>query len=152
AINDFLNNDILQLSSPLGQANEGLTPDADLKLRTVLQRAAKRIDGKFVSEPEVEVKLRQTIGYALFCVGDHRGALAQYQKVVPSLQQPPGPDPPETLGAESRLAIMHWHAGHSEIALPLLEQSLKRHTAVLGEQHAQTLVCMNGLASAYRAA
>src|SRR5439155_12254371 len=61
AINDFLNKDLLQLSSPWGQANQGLVPDVNLTLRTVLQRAARRIDGKFVNEPEVEMKLRYTI-------------------------------------------------------------------------------------------
>src|SRR5207253_78969 len=66
AINEFLNKDLLQLSSPHGQASQGLTPDANLTLRTVLQRAAKRIDGKFVEEPEVQMKIRYTIGVALY--------------------------------------------------------------------------------------
>ena len=44
------------------QLSGSVSPDADLRLRTVLQRAAKRIDGKFPNEPEVEMRLRYTIG------------------------------------------------------------------------------------------
>ncbi len=71
AINDFLNKDLLLLASTMGQANSGVSPDANLKLRTVLQRAATRIDGKFPHQPEVEMKLRYTIGYAFTSVGDY---------------------------------------------------------------------------------
>ncbi|HZL88304.1 MAG TPA: serine/threonine-protein kinase [Pirellulaceae bacterium] len=149
AINDFLNQDILQLSSPLGRPAYGLTPSADLNLRTVLQRAAERIDGKFTAEPEVEMKLRYTIGSALYGVGDHAGALAQYEKVVPYFQETLGPNHRETLLAEYYLASMHHHLGRNNIALPLLEQNLEKHKAALGLQHAQTLLSMNGLAMAY---
>jgi eukaryotic-like serine/threonine-protein kinase len=151
AINDFLNKDILQLSSPFAQATPGLTPDANLRLRTVLQRAAQRIDGKFVDEPEVEMKLRYTIGYALQGVQDHAGALAQYQKVVPWFQETLGPDHPEALLAEYRMACTHRALRHYDIALSLHERNLEKHKAVLGLQHAQTLASMSGLAMACQA-
>src|SRR5262249_22206915 len=127
----------------------GMTPDADLKLRTVLQRAAARVDGKFVNQPEVEMKIRNTIGYALQSQGDYAGALAQYEKVVPYLRQTLGPNHPETLSAEYRLGRMHEQLSHHDIAVPLLEQNLARYKAVLGPEHAQTFVSMNGLATAY---
>src|SRR5262249_23426559 len=82
AINDFIDKDLLQLASPSGQVTQGVSPDANLRIRTVLQRAAKRIDGKFPNEPEVEMRLRYTIGYALSNVGDYAGALAQFEKVL----------------------------------------------------------------------
>jgi serine/threonine protein kinase len=151
AINDFLNTDLLQLSSALEQANHGLTPDANLTLRTVLQRAAKRIDGKFANEPDVQMKVRNTIAYALGRVGDHAGALAQYQKVAPYLHETLGPDNPETLLAELRVAGLHRLLGHKDIALPLLEQNLGKHRAALGPAHPQTHLSMNALAIAYGA-
>jgi eukaryotic-like serine/threonine-protein kinase len=151
AINDFLNQDLLQLSSPLEQASHGLTPDTNLKYRFVLQRAAKRIDGRFANEPEVEMKIRYTIGNALPHIGDYAGALAQYQKVLPWFQETLGPDDPETLLAEYRMAVLHRHLGHnSDIAVPLLERNLEKHKAIMGPQHTQTLEVMNGLSTAYR--
>jgi non-specific serine/threonine protein kinase/serine/threonine-protein kinase len=152
AINNFLDRDLLQLSSPLGQAEQGVSPDANLKMRTVLQRAAKRIDGKFPKEPEVEMKLRYTIGYALLRVGDYAGAFAQYEKVVPYLRQTLGPNHAQTLLAEYYMASMHRLLGHADLGLPLLKKSFERHLEVLGPNHGQTLMVMNGLATAYNAA
>jgi non-specific serine/threonine protein kinase/serine/threonine-protein kinase len=152
AINDFLDRDILQLASPEGQLASGVSPDADLKLRTVLQRAAKRIDGKFPNEPEVEMRLRYTIGYALAKVGDSAGALPQFEKAASRARELVGRDDPFTLLAEYRLVSMHRHLGPIDVALPRLEENVERHKAILGEGHRQTLVAMNGLVLAYGAA
>jgi serine/threonine protein kinase/tetratricopeptide (TPR) repeat protein len=149
AINDFFNKDILQLSTPYGQLNQGLMPDAELKIRTVLRRAAARLDGKFVNAPEVEMKIRDTIGYALQSAGDYEGAHAQYEKVVPYLQQTLGRDHPETLSAEFRLASIHEQLSHLDVAVVQLEQIVERYKAVLGREHPETFVCMSGLAKAY---
>src|SRR5262249_17155005 len=127
AINDFLMKDILQLSSASGQARLGLSPDANLKLSTVLQRAAGRIDGKFPNGPEVEMRLRYTIGYALGAVGDYAGALAQFEKVAASSRELLGRDHAYTLNAEYRIASMHRNLRHFDVALSLLEENVERH-------------------------
>ena len=62
-----------------------------------------------------------------------------------------GRDHPYTLNAEYRVAAMHQNL-HHDIALPLLEENVERHKAVLGQAHVQTFVAMNGLAAAYYAA
>jgi hypothetical protein len=151
AINDFLDKGILQLASPVGQVTHGVSPDANLRIRTVLQRAATRIDGKFPNEPEVEMRLRYTIAFALDRTGDHAGALAQFEKVASYSQELLGRDDAYTLNAEYRLAMMHSHLRH-DIALPMLEENVERHKAVLGQGHRQTFVAMNGLSLAYGAA
>lgn len=150
AINNFLNQDLLTLTSPLGQASYGVTPDANLRIRTVLQRAAKRIDGKFPDEPEVEMQLRYTIGDALFRVNDFDGALAQYQKVVPYFQETLGSDHPQTLTAVLRLGKMHRNLQQFDIAVPLLEKNLEKRKVLNGPHHDETLDVMNALVSAYR--
>src|SRR5262249_21643606 len=137
--------DLLQLASPSGQATRGVAPDPNLKIRTLLQRAAKRIDGKFPNEPEVEMRLRYTIGFALDRTGDHAGALAQFEKVAAYAQELLDRDHAYTLNAEYRVAALHIALHRLDIALPLLEENLERHKAILGEQHVQTLVVMSGL-------
>ena len=150
AINDFLDKDLLQLASPDGQVTYGMSPDANLKIRTLLQRAAKRIDGKFPNEPEVEMRLRHTIGYALSRTGDHAGALAQYEKVAAFARRLLGSDDAYTLNAEYRVAALHRVLGHCDLALALLEECFERHKTVLRPGHVQTLVVMSGLSTAYR--
>lgn len=152
AINNFLNQDILLLASPLEQATHGVAPNANLRLRTVLQNAARSIDGKFAEEPEVEMEIRYTIGYALFRLDDHRGALAQYEKVVPYFQQTLGADDPKTLTAEYRMAKIQHGLKKYDIAVPMLERSLDKHQAVRGPHHIETFAVMNALSLAHRSA
>jgi serine/threonine protein kinase len=152
AILDFLNKDILQLASPTGQASGGVSPDANLTLRTALQRAAKRIDGKFPNQPEVEMRLRKTIGFALASVGDPAGALPQFEKVVALAEESRGRDDPYTLEAAYRLGMARTHIDDFDIGLPLLQDVVERDKAVLGRENAQTLVAMNGLAMSYQRA
>jgi hypothetical protein len=60
AVNDFLQNDLLAQASAKAQANHTTSPDADLKVRTALDRAAVGIDGKFAGQPAVEAAIRET--------------------------------------------------------------------------------------------
>ena len=70
AVNDFLLQDLLAQASPNQQ------PDRDLKLRTVLDRAAARIDGRFPGMPAVEAAIRSTLGQTLVSLGEMRQASA----------------------------------------------------------------------------
>lgn len=64
AISDFLRKDVLAQASPSSQ------PDRDLKLRTVLDRAAQKIDGRFPVQPTVEAELRETLADTYAALGD----------------------------------------------------------------------------------
>jgi len=61
-VNDFLQNDLLAQASAATQSGPSAKPDPDLKVRTALDRAAERIEGKFAKQPEVEAAIRDTIG------------------------------------------------------------------------------------------
>ena len=54
AVSEFLQNDLLS------QAGPGTKPDPDLKVRTALDRAARRITQKFGRQPLVEVGPRMS--------------------------------------------------------------------------------------------
>lgn len=146
AVNDFLDNDLLQASTPLGQYERGLTPDANLKLRTVLQRAAKRIDQRFAGQPEVEMRLRSTIGSALHSTGDDKGALAQFERAVPYFQKGLGPDDPTTLEAMYSMAKVYSHLGQHDRAISLHEHIFERCKALHGLGHPKTSYSLNALA------
>ena len=62
AVNDFLQNDLLAQAGASAQARSSTKPDPDLKVRTALDRAAARIEGKFQAQPLVEASIRLTIG------------------------------------------------------------------------------------------
>src|SRR6185369_2378133 len=61
SVSDFLQNDVLAQASANNQAGPATKPDPDLKVRTALDRAAARIEGKFAGQPLVEASIRHTI-------------------------------------------------------------------------------------------
>jgi len=58
AVNDFLQKDLLGQASAENQSK----PDPNITVRTVLDRAAQNIEGKFAGQPAVEAAIRETIG------------------------------------------------------------------------------------------
>src|SRR5215472_5922561 len=74
AVNSFLQNDLLAQASANTQASPNTKPDPDLKVRTALDRAATKIEGKFAKQPEVEASIRETIGSAYQDLGLYREA------------------------------------------------------------------------------
>src|SRR6185503_1936231 len=53
AVTEFLQNDVLAQASPNKQSGPSTKPDPSLTVRTALDRAAARIEGKFASQPVV---------------------------------------------------------------------------------------------------
>ncbi len=82
AVNDFLQNDLLAQASANSQARPDTKPDPDLKVRTALDRAAARIEGKFKQQPLVEASIRQTIGDAYRDLGLYSEAQRQVERAL----------------------------------------------------------------------
>lgn len=56
AVNRFLNRDLLAQANPEG------SPDGEVPLRAVLERAGERVEGAFPDQPIVEASIRTTLG------------------------------------------------------------------------------------------
>jgi serine/threonine protein kinase len=80
AVSNFLRNDVLAQASASMQASPSTKPDPDLKVRTALDRAAERINGKFDQQPEVEAAIRDTIGQTYLDLGLYPEARAQLER------------------------------------------------------------------------
>ena len=149
AVNDFLQNDLLAQASPASQGRPDKAPDAELKVRTALDRAAARLPGRFTTQPLVEASIRQTIGEAYGDLGLWEEAQKQIQRAVTLRRQVLGERDPRTLQS------MHWLAGeyrnHGKYvqAEALWREVLDAQRHLLGENHRDTLSSMNGLARAY---
>ena len=97
AINDFLANDLLAQASANNQSGPAAKPDPDLKVRTALDRAAVRIEGKFDRQPEVEAAVRNTIGQTYTDLGIYPEAGKQLERALELRRKVLGVDKPETL-------------------------------------------------------
>jgi eukaryotic-like serine/threonine-protein kinase len=149
AVSDFLQNDLLAQASAATQSGPSAKPDPDLKVRTALDRAAERIEGKFAKQPDVEAAIRNTIGQTYTDLGIYRDAGKQLERALDLRRRVLGPEHPDTLKSMNSLAVVYWYGGKYPQAEDLHRQTLEIKRRVLGPEHPDTLRSMNGLAAVY---
>jgi tetratricopeptide (TPR) repeat protein len=149
AVNDFLQNDLLAQANVRNQGGPTIKPDADLKVRTALDRAAARLAGKFDRQPDVEAAIRYTIGDTYLGLGLYQEARTHFERALELRRRALGADNPETLNTVSRLGDTASHQGKYPQAETLLGQSLEGQRRLLGPEHPNTLVSMMYLAKVY---
>ena len=132
AVSDFLRYDVLAQASALGQAAPDVKPDPDMKVRTALDRAAARIEGRFTAQPLVEVKIRQTIGqtYAELQLLDQ--ARQQLTRALDLARRTTGDESPETLDVLDSLAWLEGASLHPAEAVRRYSELLAIRTRQSG--------------------
>jgi eukaryotic-like serine/threonine-protein kinase len=150
AISDFLQHDLLSQASSFSQWSMNAKADPDLKVRTVLDRAAARISGRFTNQPEIEAAIRDTMGQTYLDVGMNREARAQWQRAMDLYRQTLGPENPKTLKATMHFAGTLATEGRFAEAHVAFSRTLNIQRRVLGPRHPDTLGSMFSLADLYR--
>jgi eukaryotic-like serine/threonine-protein kinase len=144
AVSEFLRHDLLAQAAPDQQ------PDRDLRLRTVLDRAAERIEGKFPGQPLVEADLRQTLASTYFSLGLYQEARRQAEQVQQLRTGVLGPDDARTLSASMQV-FDAWRAeGNLDEAERLGLEVVERHRRRLGPFDLRTAESLNTLAIVFR--
>ncbi|MBI2514308.1 MAG: serine/threonine protein kinase [Opitutae bacterium] len=133
AIAEFLRKDLLAQASPENQA------DRDIKLRTVLDRAAARVDGRFREQPLVEADLRETIGDTYEVLGDYAAARAQFEKTLTLRRVQLGSDDAQTLTAATKLFNALRLSAKLDDAEKLGADTLARWEKTVGADHPQAV-------------
>ncbi|MFI5335263.1 MAG: tetratricopeptide repeat protein [Opitutales bacterium] len=136
AISDFLQNDLLAQASPDRQ------PDRELRLRTVLDAAARRIDGHFPNQPLVEAEIRSTLGETYLALGEYAEARRQLEKTLEIRRARLGDGNPETWRGAALLADILRRQGRMAEAERLNNETLAKMTGGLGPEHPETLAAM----------
>lgn len=144
ALSDFLLNDLL------AQADPDQQPDRNVTLHTVLDRAAKKIDGRFPDQPKVEADLHGVVGEVYDSLGDYTAAQAHMERRLVTLRTLKGHEDPETLTAMYELAAALFDAGKLDEAFALASRTLVARRRVLGPEHRQTLETANMVAMLLR--
>jgi serine/threonine protein kinase/tetratricopeptide (TPR) repeat protein len=149
AVNEFLQNDLLAQASALAQSGPNTKPDLHLEVRTALDRAAQRIEGRFTNQPEVEASIRDTMGWTYFDLGSYPEARKQLEQALELGRRVLGPEDPKTLKSMEHLGIVALHQGKFAEAEALTSRALEAERRVLGAEHRATLASMIHLASVY---
>ncbi len=149
AVNDFLQKDLLAQASAAAQSGPKSKPDADLKVRTALDRAAARISGRFGQQPEVEAAIRDTIGETYMDLGLYPEAGTQLVRALDLHRRVLGAENPKTLKTMSLLGRIAFLQGRYAEAAILFSQVLDIQRRLLGSEHPDTLYSMTHLATVY---
>lgn len=133
AVSEFLQEDLLAQASPTNQ------PDRDLKLRSVLDRAAKKIDGRFPRQPLVEARIRHTLGSTYSALGEYAAAHPHAVRALELTRAQFGDGSAEALIAATSLAELTLKQGKSADVEKQLRPNLEALRRVLGPEHLETL-------------
>ncbi len=149
AVDDFLQHDLLSQASLATQAGSKAKPDPHLEVRTALDRAAERIEGKFAGQPEVEASIRDTMGQTYLDLGLYPEARKQLEQALDLHRRTLGAKNPRTLETMSLLGRVAEFQGKYPEAEGLLTQALAAQRRVLGPEHPDTLSSTTTLANVY---
>jgi eukaryotic-like serine/threonine-protein kinase len=150
AVNEFLQNDLLAQASAYEQARPDTRVDPDLKVRTTLDRAAARIEGKFDSQPLVEASIRQTIGNTYKELGLFPEADRHIARAIELRQSELGEMHNDTLSSMNTMAQLRVLQGKRPIAETLYEKVRENRSRLLGGEHPDTLRTGSELAQVYQ--
>ena len=143
AISDFLQNDLLAQAAPDNQ------PDRELKLRTVLDAAAKKLDRRFTDEPLVGASIRVTLGETYTSLGEFFEAEKQFERAVATFREQLGAEDPTTLKATAKLAACYLNQQKLKEAEALETKTLAAEERVFGAENVETVKSMGNMAAIF---
>ncbi|MEW6160760.1 MAG: protein kinase, partial [Verrucomicrobiota bacterium] len=147
AVNKFLNEDLLEQADPWNE------PDPEVKLRTVVDRAARSIEGKFKEQPLVEAAIRLTLSGIYRSLDDGEAARRHGNRAREIYERELGKEHPLTLKALLGLVgdlIQGAQTDHAKAdeASALAEEVHSIANRMLGPEHAITLDALRKRAAA----
>jgi non-specific serine/threonine protein kinase/serine/threonine-protein kinase len=145
AVNDFLQQDLLGQADADNQAMLGEKPDPEIKVRTLLDRAAAKIEGRFKDQPAVEASIRRTIGGTYLCMGLPSLAEAHLAQSLALARRDLGDRHETTLNLMASMAFLHACQANYATAESLYTDAMDGLEHVQGRNHRDTLSAMVGL-------
>ena len=143
AVSDFLRDDLLSSVDPY------VAQGREVTVRSFLDAASEKIEGKFEAEPLVEASIRHTLGNTYRNIGDFDSAREHLELAQKIRAEKLGEQHAETLSTADGLARVYWRQGRYDEAQLLFTKTVEGRRQVLGAEDAETLFSMNGLAVLY---
>jgi tetratricopeptide (TPR) repeat protein len=153
AINDFLLTGLLNQADIANQAFGSDLPSRNRKvtIRELLDRAAKRIEGRFKDQPKTEAMIRQTIADTYRGLSEYELAIPHAERAVALFAEHWGPNHKNALVSKSNLAWLHRLLGQFELAESLFAEVYAGQLAARGPDSPETLKARHNLAWIYHA-
>lgn len=149
AVNQFLQDDLLSQADPTAQSGTQSAPDPDVKVRTLLDRAAAQVGKRFAGQPLVEAAIEKTIGIAYFGMGLFPQAEKHLRRAYDLNAAQLGADNPESLGILMEVSNTESNEGKNIEALAAAKTVLEGDSRNLGPENPKTVVAMQNLGALY---
>ena len=118
----------------------------DVPMRTVVDKAAKKVETSFVDQPEQEAAVRLAIGETYRSLSLHAEAEKHLRRALAIRRERLGPDDPDTLKAVNSLAEVLDYAGKRSESAELFRQNLADRRRILGPDDPDTLQSLDNWA------
>ncbi len=146
AMSDFLRKDLLESMDPYVSQGQEVT------VRSFLDAASRKLDGKFKNEPLIEAMIRYTLGKTYRNLGTHddleraeKHLIRAYELQSANL----GEKNKDTLNTKELLGSVYLRMGRFLDAFYLFDQTVKGRTEIFGPNDPNTLSATNELAMLY---
>ena len=136
AVNDFVNNDLLEFADPEQE------PDRNITLRSVLDRTSDEIE-RFEGAPLVEASIRHTLGKTYLSLGEYKTAEPHLKRAVDVRQALLGKEHRDTLRSMHLLAQVYHKQALYKKADGLNEETYALRLTQLGTEDPETLESMS---------
>jgi serine/threonine protein kinase len=137
------------LTDVLDQADPYHEPDRDLKVRTLVDRAASRLEANQTIPPLVHAAIGQTMGRIYLGLGEFRKAEGHLAQAYQMLRQHAGGDQAETMDAAYDLAELYFLQSDYAKAEPLFLRVVDGRRRLLGDEDPATLQALTHLGLLY---
>ena len=135
----FLNNDLLGEETLREMRRQGKGE----YMSKLLDEAANKLEGKFGEQPEVEAKVRQTLGNSYRILGEQKKAFPHLERALALQRELLGDDHPATLNLIHDLGYLLKQQGKLDEAESLLREAMEGRRRQLGDEHPVTLLSIN---------
>lgn len=143
AVGRFLNDDLFGMADPENQ------PDAEMSVRTLLDRASQQLTSGLSTEPLVQAAIHSTIGRAYSNLSQHKAAEKHLLQAHELYRRELGERHPRSIRALVDIAAALEQRGHTTPAVAAAERARDLAMAEFGENNLLTVHCLNRLAFNY---
>jgi len=151
AVSDFLRNDVLASMNPRETVSSFAAKDREVTVRSFLDTASERLEGRFSDKPLVEASIRQTLGTTYTGLGLYAQSESHLDRALRIYRGQLGAADPATLLCSRALGLTYFWQGRYDEAEILLTEATKGLESALGEEHPDTLLSMSLLGWVYNA-
>jgi eukaryotic-like serine/threonine-protein kinase len=134
---------VFEVADPF--AGEGSTATA----KALLDEGARRLDQGLDRQPEVQVRLRETLGNIYLNLGSYDQAATLLRQALDQSEQLAGHDELQVAATLTKLATVYLFQGKHALAEPLYERALDIRQRRLAPDHIDVAESLHNLASCY---